>query len=240
MSLSTKRSKSSNGPTNEVLLNVSNLSVKSDHKIILEDVNFSVRKAATLAIVGPNGAGKTTLFRALMNLIPYSGKIEWTRNVRIGYVPQHLFATDIPIAVKEFLSLKCKADFEGCLGTVGLEGTDMLDRKLGVLSGGELERVLIAWAIVDNPDVLLFDEPTASVDIGSKEVVYETLNKLEKETGITVLLNTHDIHVIMHYSDTALALNRGVIYFGDSKNLTDPAILEKIYGSGAILEAHMH
>jgi zinc transport system ATP-binding protein len=240
MSSQANHSRASNGAANEVLLNVSNLTVKSGYKIILEDVNFSVRKAATLAIVGPNGAGKTTLFRALLNLIPYTGKIEWTKSVSIGYVPQVFSATDIPISVREFLSLKCKADFEGCLATVGLGPTEILNRKLGVLSGGEMERVLIAWAIVDRPDVLLFDEPTASVDIGSKEVVYETLNKLEKETGITVLLNTHDIHVIMHYSDTALALNKGVIYFGDSKKLTDPAILERIYGSGAILEAHVH
>jgi len=223
-----------------VLLSVSNLTVKSNHNVILEDVSFNLRKGATLAIVGPNGAGKTTLFRALLNFTPYTGKIEWGRKVRIGYVPQNFSVTDVPIAVSEFLSLKCKAPFEGCLASVGLEGMGILSRKLGVLSGGELERVLIAWAIADKPDVLLFDEPTASVDIGSREVVYETLNKLEKEVGITVLLITHDIHVILHYSDSVLALNRGVVYFGNSKNLAEPTLLEKVYGSGSILDKHRH
>ncbi|HUK51346.1 MAG TPA: metal ABC transporter ATP-binding protein [Terriglobales bacterium] len=225
---------------NGILLKVSNLSVRADHQAMLKDVSFSVRKGATLAIVGPNGAGKTTLFRALLNLTPYTGKIEWSQKVRIGYVPQHFAVTDVPISVSEFLSLKCKTDFEGCLAAVGLEAAPMLNRKLGVLSGGEMERVLIAWAIVDKPEVLLFDEPTASVDIGSKEVVYETLNKLEKETGITVLLITHDIHVIMHYSDITLALNGSVLYFGESNKLTDPTLLERIYGSSSVLELHEH
>jgi len=229
-----------NEAAHDALLNVSNLTVKSDRNAILENVSFSARKGTTLAIVGPNGAGKTTLFRALLNLTPYTGKIEWSKKVRIGYVPQQFSVTDVPIAVSEFLSLKCKADFEGCLAAVGLESTGTLNKKLEVLSGGEMERVLIAWAIVDKPDVLLFDEPTASVDIGSKEVVYETLSTLEKETGITVLLITHDTHVVMHYSDSVLALNRGVLYFGDSKKLTNPELLERIYGSGSILKAHEH
>jgi zinc transport system ATP-binding protein len=239
MTSTTKQAGLANEATRDVLLTVSALTVKSDHNVILEDVSFGVRKGTTLAIVGPNGAGKTTLFRALLNLIPYTGKIEWSKKVRIGYVPQQFSVTDVPIAVSEFLSLKCKADFEGCLAAVGLE-SGTLNKKLGVLSGGEMERVLIAWAIVDKPDVLLFDEPTASVDIGSKEVVYETLSALEKETGITLLLITHDTHVVMHYSDIVLALNRGILYFGDSKKLTDPELLERIYGSGSILKEHEH
>ena len=127
-----------NEATYNALLTVSNLTVKSDHNVVLEDVSFSARKGTTLAIVGPNGAGKTTLFRALLNLTPYTGKVEWSKKVRIGYVPQHFSVTDVPIAVSEFLSLKCKADFEGCLAAVGLESKGTLNKKLEVLSGGEM------------------------------------------------------------------------------------------------------
>jgi len=216
------------------------LTVTLDHHTVLEDVSFAVKRRTILAVVGPNGAGKTTLFRVLLGLVPYRGKVEWKGKAKVGYVPQHFASTDIPITVREFLSFKCQADFRECLSAVGIEDQTILDRKLGVLSGGEMQRVLIAWAILDRPDVLLFDEPTTSVDIGSEELIYETLNRMEKETGITVLLISHDIHVVMHYSNQALALNRTVRFFGDPEDLSDPALLKEIFGSESVLEGHRH
>ncbi len=224
----------------EDLLTVSGLGVTLDHHPILEDVSFRVRARTTLAIVGPNGAGKTTLFRVLLGLLPHTGTVAWRRPVKIGYVPQQFSVTDVPITVREFLAMKCKADYRECLAAVGLDDPAFLAKRLGVLSGGEMQRVLIAWAIVDRPDVLLFDEPTSSVDIGSQDLVYETLNSLERKAGITVLLISHDIHTVMHYSDATLALNRGVIYFGESRKLSDPVLLQRIFGVGPIVEDHAH
>lgn len=224
----------------EPLLTVSGLGVTADRHVILEDVSFRVKPRTTLAIVGPNGAGKTTLFRVLLGLLPHTGSVQWQRPVKIGYVPQQFSVTDVPITVREFLAIKCKTDYRECLAAVGLEDPAFLSKRLGVLSGGEMQRVLIAWAIVDRPDVLLFDEPTSSVDIGSQDLVYETLNSLERKVGITVLLISHDIHTVMHYSDSTLALNRKVIYFGESRELSDPVLLQKIFGSGSILADHEH
>lgn len=221
------------------MLTVSGLTVRVGHYDVLENVSFNVRRGTTLAIVGPNGAGKTTLFRALLNLVPYFGKVEWGEKVRVGYVPQHLFVADIPISVKEFLSMKCRTDFRDCLALAGLGSETILKKRLNVLSGGEMQRLLIAWAIVDKPNVVLFDEPTASVDIGSEEVIYETLNKLEKDLEMTVLLISHAIHVIMTYTDFTLALNRTVTYFGESKRISDPELLRKIFGSELTL-GHTH
>ncbi len=226
-------------PTEDILT-VSNLGVTRDHQPILEGVSFRVRPRTTLAIVGPNGAGKTTLFRVLLGLLPHTGTVTWRKSVKIGYVPQHFSVTDVPITVREFLAFRCKTDYRECLAAVGLDDREFLGKRLSVLSGGEMQRVLIAWAIVDRPDVLLFDEPTSSVDIGSQDLVYETLNTLEREAGITILLISHDIHTVMHYSDTTLALNRGVIYFGESRELSDPILLQKIFGSGSILADHEH
>jgi zinc transport system ATP-binding protein len=217
------------------ILEVSNLTVKVQDRTILENVSFKVKRGTTLAIVGPNGAGKTMLFRALLGLVPHTGEIKWAKDVRIGYVPQKLAATDIPISVKEFLSFKKGSDMEKCLHAVGLDKA-VLDRALGVLSGGQLQRVLIAWAVIDEPNILLFDEPTTGVDIDSEEAVYEMLNALEHERGITVILISHDVHVIRDYSEQMLALNRQVICQDESEAITRPSVLHVIYGPGTSLK----
>jgi zinc transport system ATP-binding protein len=212
------------------LLKVSDLSVKLQGQIILDNVSFKLRRGTALAILGPNGAGKTILFKALLNLVPYTGKIEWGEKVKIGYVPQNIAVDDIPISVEEFLSFRNHADVESSLSHVRLSDRNVANKTLGVLSGGELRRVLIAWALVDNPNVLLFDEPTTGVDLGSEEPIFVTLNELKKEKGITVLLITHDVHIVREYSDYLLALNKCVTFFGDSGKIMDPAIQNMIYG----------
>jgi zinc transport system ATP-binding protein len=214
----------------DCILRVSKLGVKLQDQVVLEDVNFELRKGKTLAIVGPNGAGKTVLFRALLNLVPYTGKIEWADQVKIGYVPQTMFVTDIPISVKEFLKFKSSANVKEALESVGLWGKDFPNKPLGVLSGGQLQRVLIAWAIIDSPNVLLFDEPTAGVDLGSVEAIYKMLDELRKRREITILLISHDVHIVRDYSDYMLALNRCVTFFGKSKKIGDLSVQQMIFG----------
>src|SRR6266571_1778492 len=221
------------------VLRVEHLGVRLDHVPILEDVSFRVRKGTTLAIVGPNGAGKTTLFRVLIGLVPHSGTVEWSGAVRVGYVPQHFVVMDVPVTVRDFLGFKGTAGFEDALASVGL-ASGILEKRLDVLSGGEMQRVLIAWAVLDRPNVLLFDEPTATVDIGSEDMLYEALNRLEKESNITVLLITHDIHIASQYSDAVLALNRTVRFFGAPARLSAPDLLKEIFGSGSGLAEHKH
>src|SRR5947208_5429189 len=223
----------------EDLLRVANLGVRLDHAPILEDVNFHVRRGITLAIVGPNGAGKTTLFRVLLGLVPHTGTVEWSGPVRVGYVPHHFVVTDVPITVRDFLGFKSEAGFEESLAAVGLEG-GVLRKRLDILSGGEMQRVLIAWAVLDRPNVLLFDEPTATVDIGSEDMLYEALNRLEKESNITVLLITHDIHIDSQYSDPDVALDRKGRLYGAPSRLSEPELLMAIFGSGAGLAEHKH
>lgn len=216
--------------TTNTLLAVSNLGVRVGDKTILEGLTFNVEKGTAVAIVGPNGSGKTTLFRALMNLVPYTGTIKWRNVVRIGYVPQSLITTDLPISVEEFLRFKCRTDFDACMNSVGLS-KQVLKHGLGSLSGGELQRVLIAWAIADNPDILLFDEPTSALDIGAVEPVYDKVTLLKKKNSITVLLITHSPHVVMHYSDHVLALNKRLVFYGETTSLSHSRLLSLMHGN---------
>ena len=143
--------------SNDYILKVSNLTVKLQNEIILENVHFKIKKGTILAIVGPNGAGKTMLFRSLLNLIPHTGNIEWDEKVKIGYVPQNISVRDIPISVKEFLSYGKNVNIKELLASVKLNEPGLMNKTLSILSGGQLRRVLVAWALLDNPSVLLFD-----------------------------------------------------------------------------------
>lgn len=223
-------------PLDDYTVNVSNLSIEISNQPILDKVSFKIKKGTTLAIVGPNGAGKTMLFRALLNLVPYTGKIEWSEKVKIGYVPQILSVRDIPISVKEFLSLKSDSNIANSITSVGLDPNAVLNKSLDALSGGELRRVLIAWAIIDNPKVLLFDEPTSGVDLGSEEAIYKMLKKLASKNRITLLLISHDLHIVREYSDQVLALNKCVTFFGDSKEAMNPSMQKLIYGEPVCTE----
>jgi len=220
------------------LLRVSNLNVKLQNQIILDNINFSVKKGTTLAILGPNGAGKSVLFRALLNLLPYTGNVEWTEKVRIGYVPQNVAVSDIPLSVKEFLTIgKSETDAESALSLVRLHDKSVLNKRLGALSGGELRRVLIAWALIDEPNILFLDEPTNGIDVGSEEPIFLMLNDIKKNKKMTILLITHDIHIVKEYSDYLLALSKCVTFFGKSEEIANLATQRAIYGEPVCVES---
>jgi zinc transport system ATP-binding protein len=224
--------------TEDHLLRVSNLNVKLQNQIILDNINFSVKKGTTLAILGPNGAGKSVLFRALLNLLPYTGNVEWNEKVRIGYVPQNVAVSDIPLSVKEFLTIgKNATDPESALRLVKLYDKSVLNKRLGALSGGQLRRVLIAWALVDEPNILFLDEPTNGIDVGSEEPIFLMLNDIKKNKRMTILLITHDIHIVKEYSDYLLALNKCVTFFGKSEEIASLATQRAIYGEPVCVES---
>jgi zinc transport system ATP-binding protein len=221
---------------NKYLLKVKDLSVKIQNQTILDHINFNVKKGTTIAILGPNGAGKTVLLRALLNLVPHTGSIEWTEKAKIGYVPQYVSVYDIPMSVKEFLSIDGGVNLEDSLKRVRLKNVSILDKRLGTLSGGELRRVMIAWALNDNPNVLLLDEPTTGVDMDSEEPIYLMLNEIKKTQKITIFLITHNIHIVQEYADDLLALNKCVTFCGFAEKIAKPDIQRQIYGETVCVE----
>jgi zinc transport system ATP-binding protein len=222
---------------NDYILKVSNLGVKLQNQVILDHVNFNVTKGTTLAIVGPNGAGKTVLLKTLLNLVPHTGSIEWgAEKVKIGYVPQYVSVSDIPMSVREFLSIGNGVDLEKALSKVRLTDKSILDKRLDVLSGGQLRRILIAWALNDNPNVLLLDEPTTGVDMDSEEPIYLMLNEIKKTQKITIFLITHNIHIVQEYADDLLAINKCVTFCGPAQELAKPETQRIIYGEPVCVE----
>jgi len=182
------------------------------------------------------------LFRCILGLVPYSGQVEWTSGVKVGYVPQKLYVDkEIPLTVTELLAFKEKshAKIADALSKVGFgkdtlhqahQGSRLLKTRLGVLSGGELQRVLIAFAILGNPNVLLFDEPTSGVDISAEETVYSLISKLKEEKDLTIIFISHELEIVYRYAANVLCLNKEKVCFGPPKKAIDTASINKLYG----------
>jgi ABC-type Mn2+/Zn2+ transport system ATPase subunit len=221
---------------NDYILKVSNLTVKLQNQVLLDHVSFNVKKGTTLAILGPNGAGKTVLFRTLLNRVPHTGSFDWKEKVKIGYVPQYVTVSDVPMSVTEFLSIGGGLSVDDALRLVKLHDKNVSNKRLGVLSGGQLRRVLIAWALKDNPNVLFLDEPTTGVDMDSEEPIYLMLNEIKKSQKITIFLITHDIHIIQEYADDLLALNKCVTFCGPALEIAKPETQRIIYGETVCVE----
>ncbi len=233
---------------NESILTIENLGVKFDGNEVLNGLSLSVHREDVLAIVGPNGAGKSVFFRALLGLIPYSGKINWAPGLKISYVPQKFnIDKELPLSVEEFLDFKQsnREEVVSALKAVGITDEHhiehhILKQRLGWLSGGQLQRVLIAWSILDKPDVLLFDEPTAGIDIGGEETIYNLLKKLKNERGFTILLISHDLNIVYKYANNVVCINKEMICYGAPSIVLDPSSLAKLYGGEAGFYKHQH
>ena len=240
----------------ERILTVENLSVAFDGNEVIKNLSFSVDKGDALAIVGPNGAGKSVLLKAALGLIPHSGKAEWKEGIKISYAPQKFYIDkDLPLSVEEFLKFKNKdmnkvIDVLEAVGIPAKAHPHMIDRhhlkehiakqRVGLLSGGQLQRILVAWSLLDNPDVLLFDEPTAGIDVGGEETIYKLLKKLKDERNLTILLVSHDLNVVFKYATNVMCINKEMICYGTPATVLDPASLAKLYGGEISFYKHDH
>ena len=225
------------------MLTVTDVSVRFNNSDVLKNISLTLEQGDFLGIIGPNGSGKTVLLRALLGEVAHQGTVSWDSSVRIGYVPQHLDLDKyITLTLGDFLKLKINilrlpaSEAAKAIGLVGLS-KELLARPISVLSGGQLQRGLIAFALLGKPTVLLFDEPTASVDTPGEERIYELLHRLQDEYGLTIILVSHELDLVSRYADKVLCLNREMICYGSPASLK-PEILDKLYGHSH--KAHVH
>jgi ABC-type Mn2+/Zn2+ transport system ATPase subunit len=238
---SEKKTKPTNTDKNTLALQVKNLSVELNGQKIIENLTFAVKKGETLVILGPNGAGKTTLLRALLGIVPHQGEVSWAIK-NISYLPpkELLKRKEIlPLTVEDFYSLKeiAKSKALENLESVGL-ASDVFEKRIAHLSTGQFQRLSVGWALVDNPDTLLFDEPTSGIDIGGTETIYSLLHGFWKKRQLTIILVTHELSVVWEHADHVLCLNKKGVCYGAPAQVLSTENLKKLYGVGVKYYKH--
>jgi zinc transport system ATP-binding protein len=234
-------------PDNNILT-VTGLGVQFGGDAILEDINFSIERGEGLAVIGPNGAGKTVLIRALLGMVPYKGAIAWAPDVHLGYVPQKIDADrHLPINAKNLLTAKAavlrpaltERDIDATIRATGLDERT-LSTPVGHLSGGQFQRALIAFALLGKPNVLILDEPTASIDKPGEEQIYELVHRLQDDYGMTIILVSHDLSFVYRYATKVLCINKTGLCFGPPEEALTPGVLEKLYGPHKYFHHYHH
>ena len=228
----------------EELLSLTQVSLRLNATDVLEGVNLSVKRGEIVTLIGPNGAGKTSLVRIVLGLLKASGGKVWRRSrLRIGYMPQKLqIDPSLPLTVLRFLLLvpgTRRPAVEAALAEVG--AAHLLARPLQQVSGGELQRILLARALLRKPDLLVLDEPVQGVDVNGQIELYQLITRLRDRYGCGVLMVSHDLHLVMATTNTVVCLNRHVCCSGHPEQVSlDPAFVAMFGEQASALAVYNH
>lgn len=238
-------------------IHAEDLTVKFGSHTVLDSVNFDVPVGKTTAVIGPNGAGKTVLLKSILRLIPItSGKVEifgtdhqQYRNVAhlLSYIPQKIsFDGSFPLTIRGLFSLKSKRPL-GMSNEEEQRMISLLDRvgmkkfanaKIANLSGGQLQRVLIGYSLMDQPKLLILDEPVAGIDVQGQQTVYSLLENIQKEKNLTLLLVSHELDIVIRYAEQVLCLNKTLYCSGAPHEVLSEELLAKMYGTPVAHHIH--
>ncbi|SNX71527.1 zinc transport system ATP-binding protein [Cereibacter ovatus] len=217
------------------LISASHLVIRRGADDILTDISLSISAGEIVTIVGPNGSGKSTLLRALLGILPpTSGSVSRKAGLRIGYVPQKLqIDRTLPLTARRFLSLPTRqtaAATTAALIRVGVP--EVADRQMTDLSGGQLQRVLLARALLSTPEILMLDEPTQGLDQPGEAAFYRLIEEVRRTTGAAILMVSHDLHVVMAASDRVICLNRHICCEGAPRVVSNAPEYRALFGLG--------
>ena len=236
------------------VVEIARLSYAYSGSLVLDDISFSIKKGDLLGMIGPNGAGKTTLFSCMLGLIGgYTGTIKIFGNdikkdtsalKSIGYIPQRkTIERNFPATLEEIVSLGItsgrvsKGMINAALDTVGL--LEQKHRRVGELSGGQQQRVLIAKAIVNDPKLLILDEPATGIDLETQNKFYALLKKLNQEKKITIIWASHDLDAVNRIASSVACIDRSMFFHGKAHEFFENPDLLKAYSESS-MQAHMH
>ena len=211
------------------LISAKNINVIKTGKNILKDVSIDINKNDFITIIGPNGAGKSMLLKCLMGFYkPNSGIIKTKPNLKFGYMPQNLdIIKTIPMKAKSFITVKKKYDkisLKKVISETQIE--NILDKQLSVLSGGEMQRVLLARSLLNNPEVLILDEPAQNLDVSGQMHFYKLLQIIYSKRGLSILMVSHDLHLVMVSTKQVICLSNHICCCGKPQQITkDPEFL---------------
>jgi zinc transport system ATP-binding protein len=229
-------------------IHINNLSVRVDGRFIIENISTVIPSGSVTALIGPNGAGKTTLLKVILGQIKFDGEVSFLdengKNMlpRFGYVPQTLdFDRGLPMTVLDFMILplqnkplwlgrKLKYKKTALEYLQMVEAAHLANRQIGKLSGGELQRVLLASAMSDNPNLLLLDEPVSGIDIAGERLFCDLLDSLYGRHKFTMVIVSHDLSVVSNHADRVICLNKSIICHGKANDILTPANLQAVFG----------
>ncbi len=228
-------------------LRIQDLTVKIGNQTILDHIDLHAHCGELIAVIGPNGAGKSTLLKTILGQLEHTGVISFSvpgqrnRKMKIGYVPQSpTFDPGDPVSVADLfvccmskrpaflgVSKSMRGKITACLERV--HGEDLIDKRVGTLSGGELQRVLLALALEPLPNILILDEPLSGVDVDGIEMLMDMLDEIRKTYDLSILMTTHDFSMLEKYADQVVLMDHGAIIQDDPKTILSSDAFKRVF-----------